>query len=143
LAYTAGIISLSVLLGLTIPAVATSVAAINSHSTQLDLFPGSPGYQDHIGPGYLTFWTNNATLASNLPPPGQTVTGTIGVGLANGTTYHYNCYWPNIVDREPAGTLPPKNLGGNESFTTLPAPGYVLVVIDLSQYCQLTNVTNG
>jgi len=89
----------------------------------------------------MIFWTKNASLLTNLPPPGKTVIRTIGNGFANGTMQYYDCYGPNILDTEPAGTPPPKNMG-NMSFTTPPAPGDVLIVIDMSQYCKLVSVTN-
>ena len=146
--YTAGVIVLAAILGIAAPTFAASLTGVNSHSAQLALYgnaktyPGSPGYQDHAGPGYELFWTNNLTLASNIPPPGTTVTGTVADTLVNGTTYHYDCYGPNIVDHVPAGSAP-HFTGGDMSFKTPPAPGYVLVVIDLSQYCKLASVTNG
>jgi hypothetical protein len=143
LAYTAGVAFLAFLLGVTIPAFATSLSSFNSHSLSLSQTPGSPGYKDHIGPPYEMFWTTNTSLLTNLPPPSNTVTGTTGFGLANGTFYHYDCYGPNIVATEPAGTPRPSWAnGGNMSFTTPPAPGYVLIIIDMSQYCKLVSVTN-
>jgi hypothetical protein len=148
IAYTAGVVIVSAILGIAAPAFAASLSGVNAHSAQLivygntSTYPGQPGYQDHNGPGYEMFWTNNITLASHLPPPGTTVTGTVVIKDASGTVSNYDCYGPNIVETEPAGTPLPK-MAGDVSFTTPPAPGYVLVVIDMSQYCQLTSVTNG
>lgn len=144
LSYTAGVAFLAFLIGVTLPAFATSLSSFNSHSLSVNQLPGSPGYKDHEGPGYLIFWTKNATLAANLPLPTRTVTGTVTIKNVNGTVYNYDCYGPDIVDTEPAGTTHPQ-LGGNFSFpfTTPPAPGYSLVIIDLSHYCKLTGVVNG
>jgi hypothetical protein len=149
IAYIAGVIVVAAILGIAAPAFATSLSGVNSHSVPLTVYgnttsyPGTNGYQDHIGPGYLMFWTDNLTLAQHIPSAGTTVTGTVADGLVNGTTYHYNCYGPNIVQTEPASNGPPHLSGGDISYTTPPGPGYVLVVIDLAQYCQLAYVTNG
>ena len=147
IAYTAGVVVVAAILGIAAPAFANSLSGINSHSATVygntTTYPGSPGYQDHVGPGYLTFWTNNLTLAQHIPPPGATVTGTMTDTLANGTTYYYDCFGPSIIQSEPASSGPPHMTGGSVSLNTPPGPGYVLVVIDLSQYCQLTSITNG
>ena len=142
LAYTAGVAFIAFLLGVTIPAFATSLSTFNSHSLTINQTPGMPDFQDHGGPGFMMFWTKNTSLLTNLPPPGNTVTLTIGNGFANGTMKHYDCYGPNILDTEPAGTPLPKNMGGNMSYTTPPGPGLVLIIIDMSQYCKLVSVTN-
>jgi hypothetical protein len=121
LAYTAVLVSLSLVLGFIAPTVIPAVAAINSNSVQLTGLPS--------GGGFIAFWTNNASAILNPPPGAPSAYSIINETSVNGQFITYKC-GPFGFETQPAGTSLPVPIGNR-----------TLVVIQYanSPYCHQIN----
>ncbi|MDA4127172.1 MAG: hypothetical protein OK452_08245 [Thaumarchaeota archaeon] len=125
LAYAAAVVSISLVLGFTIPTVVPAFASINSHSANVVC---ATICNETKGPGYIAVWTNNLTesLSQIVPPPGANFGNTrLSEGYSNGTMISWLCGGPY-----PDGP-------GRDWETSTPSPNSVLLFIDLAPYCQV------
>jgi hypothetical protein len=133
-AYTTAVVSISLILGLITPTFIPALASLNSHSASIICVTNCSG--DMNGPGYLSFWTSNVTQALRqvVPPPGVAF-GTLkfSENFTDGTSRTWTCGNPIGTVSEPASN------SSQPTLQTTPAPGQVLIVIDMGPYCQLTN----
>lgn len=120
ISFTAGVVILSIALGVLIPSAAPAIFAVNSHAARLSLANNDPT---------MMFWTNNVT---NSLTPAQ------GQGILITVDNAYQC-GPFGVQAQPYnGTLPrPSPFSASVS----PGPGWTLVIIDAanSSYCHSIN----
>lgn len=132
LAYTAVVVSISLMLGFIAPTFIPAVAAVNSHSASISATIGA----DPNGPGYESFWTSNVTHSMSLfhPAPGTPTTNwTIKETSVGGTTTTWLCGSFGFDSR------PASNSSQTTTALMTPAPGEVLLVVDLAPYCHVIN----